>query len=256
MRRRLLAMVLVLTAVAAPAATPPEVDSALERTVRIDHDHPSLRAVLAAEVPAGSDARQTAVRLHDFVRDRVRFGFSPRFYDQKASEVLVAGVGYCNTKSLLFVALLRAAGIPARIRYVQIDAAILDGVIDPGTARVDHSLSEVWLDGRWVSTDSYIVDLPLFRAAQARLRQENRVAGYGVHRDGTPGWDGRRDAFVQFVRPQGLAPGERDLGVLRDIDALLDSGAALNRLPWPVRRLFGFASRPANARLDALRHST
>lgn len=226
---------------------------ALAVTRYIDHDHPAIVAA-AREATAGiGDPRQQAVALHDLVRERVRFGWSGRFHDQRASEVLAAGIGYCNTKSTLFVALLRAVGIPARPRFVSLDARILDGLTDPGTRFVDHSITEVWLDGRWVATDSYIVDRAAFEGAQARLRAEGRAFGHGVHRDGTSEWDGRHPAFAQFVDPAMAGP---DPGPHADIGALVDSRRALNRLGPVLRWFFPLFAREANARVEALRVSS
>lgn len=243
---------LLATGIHLAAAATPGPD-ALAATPYIDRDHPAIVAA-AREATAGrDDPREKAVALHDFVRERVKFGWSGRFHDQRASEVLAAGIGYCNTKSTLFVALLRAAGIPARPRFVSLDARILDGLIDPGTRYVDHSVTEVWLDGRWVATDSYIVDRAAFEGAQARLRAEGRVLGHGVHRDGTTDWDGRRDAFAQFVDPSLAGP---DPGPHADIGALVASGKALNRLGPLLRLAFPALARPANRRIEALRRSS
>lgn len=238
--------------------TIPPGNDAMQTSRYIDAGTPAIVEV-ARRVTAGATAdRERAVRLHDFVRDAVPFGFAPAFYDQTASEVLRAGVGYCNTKSTLFVALLRAAGIPARQHFVDIDARILDGVIDPRTAWVDHSFTEVQLDaGRWVRVDSYIVDLPLAERARARLRREDRLLGYGVHRHGVSEWDGATDAFSQWV-DDGAVPRLTtvDHGVFDDVGAFYASGRGRNALGPVVRLVFGIFSRCANRRLDALRSGT
>jgi transglutaminase-like putative cysteine protease len=167
----------------------------LAPSLYIDSAHPIIISTTKQVIAGTTDQREAAVRVHDFVRDQVKFGWTSRFYDQKASEILAAKVGYCNTKSTLFVAMLRAAGIPARQVFVDINSAILNGFIDPGMTHVDHSYAEVFLDGKWLRVDSYIVDLPLASKARRALASENRVIGYGVHRDGTSVWNGRKDAF-------------------------------------------------------------
>jgi transglutaminase-like putative cysteine protease len=40
-----------------------------------------------------------------FVRDGIKFGFPPKFDEVKASQVIDYGLGYCNTKATLFLAL-------------------------------------------------------------------------------------------------------------------------------------------------------
>ena len=130
----------------AAASSPP--GAFLESTEYIDHEHPEIRKLVRRLTANAADDRKRAVAIHDFVRDEIRFGFSGDFYDQRASAVLAGGRRFCNTKSTLFVALLRAAGIPARQRFVDIDADILHGLVDTGGAYVDHSYAEVYLPER------------------------------------------------------------------------------------------------------------
>lgn len=235
-----------------PGAAPSEF---LGPTPVIDTEHPDIVRV-ARELTAGAASnREKAVRIHDFVRDRVRFGFQSRFYDVRASEVLAGGVGYCNTKSTLFIALLRASGIPARAHFVDLDSGLLRGVVDPGTPLVDHCYTEVWDGTRWVKTDSYIVDTPLRAAALERLRAEGRRYGYGVHAAGTGEWDGTRDAFSQFVAEPGHATFTRsDFGVHADVLAFYrDTPGAWNRLTPALRAIGPVAFSAANERAERIR---
>lgn len=58
--------------------------------------------------------------IYNFVKDEILFGYN---VDDgvKASRVLKDGYGQCNTKGTLFMALLRASGIPCRIHGFTID---------------------------------------------------------------------------------------------------------------------------------------
>ena len=208
-------------------------NSYLQPTNVINSDDPLIRDAVAKLTSDEMSDVQKAVRIHDFVRDQILFGWQGAFYEVRASEVLEAGVGYCNTKSTLFVALLRAAKIPARQHCVDVDARILSGLIDPGTPYVDHSFTEVHLDGSWIRTDSYIVDTNLARAARKRLKTEGRKIGYGVHLEGSTDWDGKQDSFSQFVND------ERDFttldhGVHQDVMTFYrDAQSTWNKLsPW------------------------
>jgi transglutaminase-like putative cysteine protease len=229
----------------------------LGATRYVDCDAPSVCA-LAARITTGLDTpRAKAIALHDHVRDDVRFGFAPAFYDMTASEVLEAGIGYCNTKSTLFIALLRAAGIPARQRFVDIRADVLDGVLSPGTPYVDHSYTEVWIDGAWRRTDSYIVDRALHGKAKPRLAAEGRLLGHGVHRDGTTDWNGVDDAFSQYVHGPGMTDiATRDYGTWSDVGAFYeDKGARWNRKDLFLRIGLWLSVDGANRALDLIRRS-
>ncbi|HEX4871439.1 MAG TPA: transglutaminase-like domain-containing protein [Nevskiaceae bacterium] len=234
-----------------------ELEAARQPTALIDSRSPALIAQARALGAGAASPREQAVAIHDFVRDRIRFGWAPAFYDQRASEVLAGGVGYCVTKTTLFVALLRAAEIPARPRFVDIRAEILEGLIEPGSAYVDHSYAEVWLDGRWIAVDSYIVDQPYADQARARLAAAGRSLGGGVHRRGRSDWDGRTPAFSQYL-DDGTVAGLSSRAPAAPADYAdaadyFQRGPVHTRLNPLTRWLFGFFSRGANQRLEALR---
>ena len=217
---------------------PEPIDTApfLTATPYIDVGHPDIVAAAERATAGARTVVERAVRLHDFVRD-IPFGWAPAFDEQTASQVLASGIGFCNTKSTLLVALLRSVGIPARIHFVGITRRVLRGLISPPQSYVDHSFTEVWLDGRWIGTDSYNVDAAVFRAALARLRAENAQLGYGAHSNGSCEWDGRLDCFSQYV-DDGSVPelSDGDFGIHADIGAFYASGMGRNR-PNAVARL-------------------
>lgn len=222
----------------------------------VDSAAPAIRRLAASLTQGQSDPAARVGAVFDHVSRRIRFGFATGFWDMSASAVLAAGVGYCNTKSTLFVALLRAAGVPARQRFMDIDAGVLAGIIDPGTRLVDHSTTEVWLDGRWIETDAYIVDPPLLRAARRRLAATDAVFGYGIHRGGTSDWDTAAPAYSQYNRNAGGRLGAREWGVFADVgDFYARADGSWNRLNFIMRSGFGLLAAGANRRADALRAS-
>jgi Transglutaminase-like superfamily len=222
----------------------------------IDSTATSIVETTSRVVAGAQSDRERAVRIHDFVRDEIKFGWATGFYDQRASEVLDARIGYCNTKSTLFVAMLRTAGIEARQRFMNIDAAIVREFLDPGTSYVDHSYTEVQLEGRWLKVDSYVVDRPLANAARAQLNREGKIVGYSVHKNGTSEWDGTKDAFSQFVN-DGTYPNltTKDFGIYADVQAFYASGNGINTQPWIVRQMIGVFARSANQRIENIRRN-
>jgi transglutaminase-like putative cysteine protease len=218
---------------------------------------PVRRAIEEATswIHGGASSEQAVAQaIFLFVRDRIKFGFAGGFWDNSASDVVEQGRGYCNTKSTLFVAMLRGAGIPARQVFVDIDAAVLDGVISTGTPYVDHSYVEVMLDGEWRATDAYIVDPKLFETAQRRLREQNKVMGYGVHATGQNHWTGTEATYSQYNLHDPRPLGTCTWGVFEDVgDFYQRVPEAWNRLNGFVRAGFRNLTRQANARLDAMR---
>ncbi|MEM6301288.1 MAG: transglutaminase-like domain-containing protein [Pseudomonadota bacterium] len=228
----------------------------LASTPFIDSDHPAIRtrSYILTEGLTGESAKVLAV-FH-FVRDQVKFGFTGGFWHNKASEVLASGVGYCNTKSTLFIALLRAANIPARQVFVDLDSSVLHGIVDTGTPYVDHSYVELFLNDQWVQTNSYIVDHALFAPAQRKAKSENRLLGYGVHQTGSMDFDGVHPSYSQFnvLDPRPISPQAR--GVFADVgDFYNRTPDSWNKLNGVLRFGFGVLSRAANRRADQIRRS-
>lgn len=212
----------------------------LKSTKVIDCEHPKI-VQLVKELTRGLDSPRTrAIVLHDFVRDNVKFGFAPSFCWMKASDVLEKQIGFSNTKSTLFVALLRASAVPARIIYVDISTDVFKDFDIRGTY-VDHSYTEVFLHGKWIKTDSYTVDQQLFHKARKKLASEQRVLGYGIHMYGTCTWDGENDAFSQLDPHDSTASilSRRNFGQQDDVYAFYancngtHNGGMLQQLLFP-----------------------
>jgi transglutaminase-like putative cysteine protease len=226
-------------------------------TALIDCGHPAILKLADQLTAQAKTQREKAIRIHDAVRDRIRFGLDPRFYNMKASEVLASGVGFCNTKTTLFCALLRAQEIPTRVRFVDLSASVLRGLFSSGTDTVDHAISEVFIEGAWRSVDSYVVDKPLEAAARRLLQKEVASVGYGIHLAGQSDWDGLSSNFIQAV-PAPAAPGH----IVSELGYFEDAEDFYKRAPNPRNRLsvvnslfirFGAAS--INKNIDAVRSS-
>ena len=91
---------------------------------------PLHRQAKAKEISAGkATVLEKLESLFLFVRDEDKFGFPPRWDEVKASETIRYGLGYCNTKATLFLALCKAINIPARIHTGLIDIEVMRGVL-------------------------------------------------------------------------------------------------------------------------------
>lgn len=209
----------------------------------LNFDHPSLVEIVLTH--KDEDLTLTALRLHDYVRDNIRFGWTPRFYAMSASEVASTGVGYCNTKGTLFVALLRGAGIPARQRFVTINSDLLKPFLNLTQPYVDHSFTEVFLDGKWLAVDSYIPDSELYQKAQRKLELENSRMGYGVHIDGVNEWNGTEDAFSQYIASDASIS-SLEYGVFADTEAFYQAERRGESLAGLYRFLIPLGARFAD----------
>ena len=104
----------------------------LSPTTLIDSDHPDIIAFAAA---LGGDTPAETVRdIFVYVRDRITHPADTggTLLAASASETLKAREGVCYAQAHLLVALYRAAGIPAALRYQQVESAtgglVLHGV--------------------------------------------------------------------------------------------------------------------------------
>jgi transglutaminase-like putative cysteine protease len=191
--------------------------------------------------------REKAIRLHDYVRDSIKFGFTKCFDAVSPGYILGCGIGHCNQKSALMVALFRASGLESHQHFVAIRKDILKGGVSGHQywmipAEVSHSYVEVKVDGIWSEIDSYIVDTPLLKGAQSRLTKENQKFGYGTYLGATNEWDGHSHAFSQYHRDLLV----EDHGRVEDLEAYFRSkkyrarilGLSFNTL-FPLMGRFG-----------------
>jgi transglutaminase-like putative cysteine protease len=138
---------------------------ALAPTALIDSDHPAVVA-FAARHATGADERERAVALYYAVRDGFRY--DPYRVDlsvagMRASHVLETGVGWCVTKAALLAAACRAAGIAARVGYVDVRNHLSTERMrrTMGTDLfVWHGYTEITIDGRPIkATPAFNIEL-------------------------------------------------------------------------------------------------
>lgn len=225
----------------------------LGNTPLLQFDHPKIRLLAQRLTQLKHGQRQKAQACFAHVR-ALPFGCIADSTGTSALAVLRHGKGDCHSKSTLLVALLRAARIPARIRFVTLKPDFLFGIIDTGGQPVEHACVEVLLDGAWLAVDSHVVDVRLAVAVKARLAMEGRTLGYGMHVDGATSWDGRSDAFGQFSAAQPDSLPLHDWGTFDDPYQFYSSVSDVqDRLSWSTRVKWLVAAGVVNRRVNQLR---
>ena len=120
-----------------------------------------------------------------FVRDEILFGYNVSD-SISASQVLIDGYGQCNTKGILFMALLRALNIPCRIHCFTIDKRLQKGamtglVYKNAPNNVLHSWVEVFYQDVWYELEGFILDKKYLNKLQEKFKNCNGAfCGYGV----------------------------------------------------------------------------
>ena len=198
---------------------------------------------------------QKAILIHDFIK-AMPFGCVAGFDHVPAVSVLKSGHGDCHTKGTLFVALLRCAGVPARLRFVTLTGAFLHGIIDIGANTITHAVGEVYLQERWVQTDTYVTDSLLEAQAVTLLNQQAISVGYGIHRQGNRFWNGLQNAHGQYC---GADPGSlpsHDWGAAHDPEQFYSSNQHPQlHMGWLTRAKWMIAASVVNRRVQKVRET-
>jgi hypothetical protein len=122
--------------------------SFLNPTAFLQSDHPLIRDRAVEILGAETDAHRAVVRLKNWVYNEIEK--QPTISIPNALQVLQTKKGDCNEHTVLFNALARAAGIPAKT---------VVGLVYLRGAFYYHAWSEVWL-GKWISLDSVLDQFP------------------------------------------------------------------------------------------------
>lgn len=157
----------------------------LKETAMLDYSSAPIQRLIKARKWRELDELKRIKAIYDFVRDEILFGYN--ISDNVcASKVLDDGFGQCNTKGTLFMALLRACGIPCRVHGFTIDKKLQKGamtgfVYKNAPKNVFHSWVEVYHDGRWFKLEGFILDKRYLTKLQKKFSGcKGSFCGYGV----------------------------------------------------------------------------
>ena len=229
-------------------------DRYLRPTRLLDHQHPALRALIEQHGWHRLDPAERVGAVYAFVRDEVAFGYNVSD-DIPASQVLADGLGQCNTKTTLLMALLRGVGVPVRFHGATIHKRLQKGVVTGLMYRlaprdIIHSWAEVLVDEKWLGLEGVILDARYLDGVRAwHPSDSGDFLGYAVGTDNLMSppvdWAGT-DTYIQAT---GI---NNDFGVYDDPDAFYaERGANLSGLRG---RVFRHRVHPAmNRKVAAVR---
>lgn len=205
-------------------------------TPLLNYSHSSIQRLVNERGWKRMTAKEQMLGIYNYVRDEIGFGYN-RADDIPASEVLADGYGQCNTKGVLYMALLRAVGISCRMHGFTIDKKLQKGAMRSWYYRlapqeIVHSWVEVLYEGRWLNIEGFILDLPYLSKLQQKFADcTGSFCGYGVatedFRNPEVYWN-EGDTYVQkegIVQDFGLfdspdaffSKHKQELGKLREI---------------------------------------
>ncbi|MHA1829447.1 MAG: transglutaminase-like domain-containing protein [Candidatus Heimdallarchaeaceae archaeon] len=163
----------------------------LQPTRSCDFNNPIIQNKVIEIVKGAEDKRDEALRIFYWIRDNIKFGISN--IDARASRTLKKGYGECGNKTSLHIALLRSAGIPARMRVSlaqrdPLQPLIPKFVYNKISVHASHFWCECYLENQWISCES-LLDKPLYES----LLKQGKITKEQIP---TIDWDGKNDLIV------------------------------------------------------------
>ena len=197
-----------------------DIDTSLTApTALLDYNRPEIQTLIKDKGWMALSQDQKIGNIYNFVRDDIKFGYNEDD-SLPASRVLSDGIGQCNTKATLFMALLRANGIACRFHGFTIDKSLQKGVVT-GLAyilaprSIIHSWVEVQFEGRWINLEGFILDANYLSSLQRMFPEATKFCGFGTGttnlRAPAVQWQGT-DTYIQ---KEGI---NNDLGVFANPD--------------------------------------
>lgn len=223
-----------------PWASPQGMEKYLRSTELCDSANEDVKKKALDLARGTTTQRQAAVKIFYYVRDGILFALDD--LDAKASATLKRGHGSSASKTNLQVALLRAAGIPARYHRSIVSKRYMEGIVSSlAYKRLPddlwwHCWCECNLAGEWISCDSQF-DKALYEAlCQKGVVTEEQIP--------TIDWDGVNDLeTVAFWQVDCI-------GAYDCVDAVLKKTQKQVLHPQTIKRVAFWLS---NRHIDKLR---
>lgn len=206
----------------------------LKKTKLLDYDDCLIQSLIYERGWRDLPEYDAIGAVYHFVKDEILFGYN-RCDTLTASEVLSDGIGQCNTKSTLLMALLRALGIPCRLHGFTVSKDFQKGATSGivsflAPSEIVHTWVEVLFQNRWIVLEGVIIDDGFLQSIKQMYRETKGIFRmYAIAVDDFPNlavdWTGK-DTFIQskaIVKDFGIFPNpdsffskhSQNLGILR-----------------------------------------
>ena len=227
----------------------------MKKQILADYNNPLVQSTARDISKNSKNEREKIEAIFHYVRDDIKFAFCQKGDIMKASETIAVGVGQCNNKSTLFLALSRALGIKSRIHFSLIDKKIQQGLflglmykIMPNA--ISHSWIDVYVDKKWRRIDSFINDRDFYLAGKDELRRRNWDTGFSIS---CSGGDSSMDFNIdeeKFVQMDAVI---EDQGYFDDPMEYYESSLYKNRPSFLKLFIYRLAIGRINKRVQSLR---
>ncbi|MCL2697266.1 MAG: transglutaminase-like domain-containing protein [Oscillospiraceae bacterium] len=160
-------------------------ENLLKETELLNYNDPQIQKLISGRGWRDLSEKESVLAIYNYVRDEIPFGYNVSD-NIKATDVLNDNYGQCNTKGILFMALLRAVNIPCRIHGFYIDKIMQKGAMKSfyyalAPRDILHSWVEVFYNGKWLNLEGFILDVEYLSKLQEKFNDCNgSFCGYGV----------------------------------------------------------------------------
>lgn len=195
----------------------------LENTKLLDFENKRIQKLIHKKGWKELPEFERIKAIYNYVRDEILFGYNADD-ELAASKVLKQGFGQCNTKAILFMALLRGCGIPCRIHGFTVDKKVQKGVMKGiiyknAPQNIFHSWVEVLFEDTWYELEAFILDREYLKKLQDRNKDcEGAFCGFGVSLKDFQHPVIDFDRNNTYIQSEGI---NQDLGVYDSPDELL-----------------------------------
>ena len=161
-------------------------DIYLEETRILDFSNPTIQQLIKEKKWGNLDKLERIKSVYNFVRDEILFGYNSGD-DILASQVIKDGIGQCNTKATLLMALLRGVGIPCRLHGATIDKPLQKGAFSSfwyhfAPKEIVHSWVELSYNDVWFELEGVILDKKYLHKLQEKFKAERKnFCGFGAY---------------------------------------------------------------------------
>lgn len=157
----------------------------LEETYLLDYSHNKIQDLIRQNNWFSMSEYDKILNAYNFVRDSIEFGYN---IDDNipASQILSDGYGQCNTKGILFMALLRSLNVPCRMHGFLIDKTMQKGAMKGiyyslAPKEIVHIWVEIFYNNQWLNLEGFILDIKYLNNLQNKFSEcIGSFCGYGV----------------------------------------------------------------------------
>ncbi|HUN54744.1 MAG TPA: transglutaminase family protein [Smithella sp.] len=160
----------------------------LKETELLDFNNKEIRKLVKSRCWNDLSEKEKILNIYNFIRDEIKFGYNSDDI-LPASKILKDGYGQCNTKGILFMALLRAVNVPCRFHGFTINKEVQKGAISGIWYKLTpkelfHSWVEVFYNTKWLNIEGFILDIAYLTAVQNKFNDcSGSFCGFAVATD-------------------------------------------------------------------------